>query len=69
MPYKISFLRSGELVASKEWNGSLAGARAYAEELFATDPRLRIEIRNSRGDLLFYRPKIVDGGSSDDQAL
>lgn len=60
MAYKISFLRSGKVVTSKEWKGSLAGARAYAEELFATDPRLRIEIRNSNGDLLFYRPKIVD---------
>ena len=60
MPYKISYLRSGEFVASKEWKGSLVGARAYAEELLVTDPRLRIEIRNSDGDLLFYRPKIAD---------
>lgn len=60
MSYKISFLRKGELLASKEWKGSLAGARAFAEELFATDPRLRIEIRSSDGDLLFYRPKIID---------
>ena len=60
MSYRIAFLRNGEVAASKDWTGSLAGARAYAEDLFTADPRLHIEIRNSRGDLLFYRSETLD---------
>lgn len=65
MPYQIAFLRNGRVTAAKDWTGSLADARSYAEELFAANPRLRIEIRNPHGDLIFYRPKDIDRLSSD----